>query len=272
MPHPFSFELAIVTGAESDALRIVLNMTNVPLGDIPAYVEDMARTIPLETLVPALFVLAGSATAQAGSIDPAAGTYSIALPAKSVSEPWRVACMLNLVEFAVAEDDLDLRLIKRVEAWVRKDFVPDPQICFADLLRRKAKARAQLARYLPANFSPDEYVAGEWPEEAEYYDFNLSFTFEKAFSAEAADRLAALGDALDRMIGWMGFEHAGSATEWQEQSKMLYEFEMSIDGSTVRLDFGGPPADIALAIEILLQEASASSGLIVSHDVSIEPI
>lgn len=274
MARSFSYSPGIAPAdGRAPHLRVRLNWAGVPSSSRASHLSDMARTIPANTVGPAAAVLAAT-EGSAFRLDPVVEGEEIVLPLpqEAVSEAWRAAIILNVVDFAVAQDDPDIRLVE--SATIHADSLAGASVdqVFAELGERLAQARAYLKGFLPEDFWLDDYEEDNWPEEADEYAFDVGMTLARTLSPPEADELSGLVAHVEEMIAWMAFALDGSAPEWQEAGSMLYGGEASVEGATIRIAAERPPSDIGLAVAMVARIAeNAFSAPVSKWTIEITP-
>ena len=236
------------------SLRCRVPLEGVPSDLVDTHLREMTATIPINTVGPALSVLSsadGEAFVPTATLD---GT-EIVLPLTEAiaSQPWRLAILLNLIDFSGGEEDSDLRLIDRVVVESSGLDGVTVEQCFGDLQERFESARAFLSAKLPDGFYLDEYAEGAWPEEAEFYSFAVTMSLGSALSPDAISRMGELCKYLEQMNAWMGFTLDGNFENWMAQNKILYPGGVEVDKSTLVYRAERPPSDISLTL-VLVEE------------------
>lgn len=254
MRRELGFDARFLANSGQTELRIALSFSGVPDETHQTHISDMTPTIPAETIEPALLLFAAMEN-ENYSMSPYSADNSIviSLPAAALSEPWRAAILLNLIDFATAEEDVDLKLVDAVS--LASPALADMRIesAYSNLESKLDQARSQLKSVLPDGFWLDQYEQDNWPEDADEYYFDVTIGLSRAISDAEIKAISTLANSLELIIGWMGFAFEGTATGWQNRGKMLYAGDVVVEQQQIRYSADHPPSDISLAILMLVQ-------------------
>jgi len=254
---PFAF-----AGSHSPHLVAPLSLEGVAPSERATYVADMARTIPFNTVSRAIRVFAAmNGERFEAAPTPTADAVVIPLPDAAVAPAWRAAVIVNLVDFAFATDDPELRLNQ--SATLHDPALADVSVAgLMDALATATEAaRATMTKRLPEGFWLDEYEGGNWPSDSEEYVYEVVLSLSRALTAAEASAMGVLLEDLEMIVAWMGFATEGSAQEWVDAGKMVYPGETEIAGATITWSAERPPSDIAPALliaEAILERAGVT--------------
>lgn len=271
MTRQFATEIAIVPGdGRGQWLRARLDMTDVAPEDYSTHARDTARTVPHSTLAGAVELFAAIGGQQGNWNAYADGNWVVQpLPAAAVAEPWRLAILANLADFATHPSDDDIRLFNRIEIAAPALAGVSIDHSLADLALRMAAARQALTARLPSNFYLDEYSGAAWPEETDAYAFDIEMTLARPLDSGATMSVSAHLDALETMVAWMGFATEGTALEWVNQGAMVFAGETRASATTLFMRAERPPSDIALALEFASEVAHRAGSDIIGWTIDI---
>lgn len=256
MTRALSFPAEITAAvAGPPHLFLPLSYDPMPPAELAAHKANMAKTIPWNTVGPAVRLLAaaaGEALPPPPFVD--GDAVVVPLPAAAVAEPWRAAVLLNLVDFSVVADDEELRLIKGASLRAPALAGVTPDAAFAALAAQVEAGRAKMKTRLPMGFWIDDYEKDNWPEASGDYDFDLAMTLSRALAPAEAAQIATLAEDGEMVVGWMAYVTEGTAQAWVDSGKMVYSGETSAKGDALKWNASRPPTDFAPSL--LLVEAA----------------
>lgn len=274
MARAFSFDTVLAASSpEGQRVEVALAVDPMPPEDRANHVAEMVATVPWTTVRPALAWFA--ALGHGGALEQPRNegdTIVIPLP-HQVQAPWQAAMLLNLIDFALAEDDEELRLADRVTLYLTEADELTIETLYMSLNDQLNAARQVMTAKLPKDTWIDEYSESEWPQDAEYYAFDLTAQLKDPLGESDLPSIQSLLNDLESLVAWMGFSTEDTGVDWQDQGKMLFNGEIAVSGSEISWRADGPPSDIALActwIEMVLTVHSKPS--IDAWAISIAPM
>lgn len=233
--------------AERARLVVRLALNNVAASKRGAHAREMTATIPINTIRPALVwfhAMAGATDAISAELE--GGDIIIPLSSAATAR-WQIAILLNLIDFAVGEPDKDVQLISAVQVHAPGAGNWTHALVLEDLRKRMDVSRANLTERLPKNTFIDEYTLGEWPQDAWYYTFAVTWKLNTPLAPHVMDALYGLLDDLELVVAWMGFALTGDAQGWEDQGKMIFPGETRVGPRLIYWGAERPPSDIAFA-------------------------
>lgn len=272
MSRTLSYPAEIVAAiAGPPHLYLPLSYEPKPSAEAAAHKADMAKTIPWNTVSSAIRLLAAAAGEPLPPPPFVDGeAVVIPLPAATVSDPWRAAVLLNLVDFSVYTDDEDLRLIK--SASLRAPTLAGVSIdaAFSTLAAQIEAARATMSKHLPKDFRVYGEEPGVWPVGSDEFEFDLTLGLSRPLTAPESAKITALAEDGEMIVAWMGYAIEGTAQAWVDSGKMVYSGKTTASGATLGWNAGRPPTEFTPSL-LLVEAALARIGVsIVKWDVDIQ--
>lgn len=237
----------VVEVAENARIEIWPELSAVPPVERSAHVAGMASTVPGETLAPAfaLFDVLDGRTARSSPIQIADNKrLIIPLDESALAQQWRVAMLLNLIDFAtfVDADDPELRQIEKV--LLATPLECSPAGTYSRLSEMAEWAAGKILSLEGSKLLVDGEAGESWPVDSMEYAYAAGTTFDKPVGDSAAPML----ETIDTLLAWSAFATSGSSTQWIEKGWTPYPVEITAKGPEVKYRLEAPPNDIAFPL------------------------
>jgi len=264
---------AEITAAVTAPPHLYLPLSHPPMppAEAAAYKANMARTMPWNTVGGAVRLFAaaaGEALPPPPFVDGEA--VVIPLPNASVSEPWRAAVILNLVDFSLEDSDSELLLIKNASLRAPALSGLTLDAGFAALAAHIEATRAVMKSHLPADFWVDQYEKDNWPEDSDQYGYDLRLGLSRTLSLVEEAQIGPLVEDGDSIVGWMAYATDSTAWAWLDEGKEIFGGEASVSKEMLSWSAGRPPTDFAPSL-LLVEAALARMGVTITKwDIAIQ--
>ena len=186
------------------------------------------------------------------------------LPPETVCEPWRVACLLNLLDFATTigadpeEPEYQSLIAVRIDHAAVAELTLDE--AYDDLRRQTAQAIKEMQSHLPETFDLNDSDGRVWPVDQEDYSFDATLGFAAPLNASQQNGVKHLAETLDAMLAWTAFETEIQAEDWLGDGLIPYPVAIEVSESFVRVSLEDPPSNPALPLLLLSAGLAANTG------------
>lgn len=196
-------------------------------------------------------------------------------PPGQLDSGWRLATLLNMVDFVTGSDtgDMDERLVSAV--LVTAGLASDTGIgeLFKDLENQLQAATHRQYGSLTIEDAQAIEIDGKviamddeggWPSDFSGRIFNSQLRLRRPLDGEQATATVAFFDAICEMTSWTAFTTDVSAREWKELGNILFTAELSVEGAIIDVHASHPDVDFAFLLEQVVAYVEAM-GIEVLH-------
>lgn len=256
-----SRELHFPVEIKADGGKPVMRVSIAP--DYSA-ADMFSSAIPAGTVRPAIEIFsaaAGEAQAMAG-VTTAGNEIVFDLPPSVAGEAWKIAVLVNLVDYGTAADgDIETRIADKVtiesSALAGKDFAA----LQAALEARKDAAREEMTALLPADVVVHPDLGRVWPADAVEYLIRVDMKFSRALQKNESAWAKEFLENLDGLVAWSAFETDRQPVTWLENSWIPYPVDITVEATHAEYDVEMPPSDISLVFILFRDALKALQGV-----------
>ncbi|WP_089727586.1 hypothetical protein [Candidatus Thiosymbion oneisti] len=206
-------------------------------------------------------------------------TIELRFPAGQMDQGWRLATLLNMVDFVTGSDtgDMDERLVSAVLV-TTAGLASGTGI--SELFKDLENQLQAAAHWDRPDLTIEDALAIEidgeviaiddeegWPSDFDRLIFRSQIQLRRPLDAKQARATEAFFDAMCEMTVWTAFTTDISARDWKEAGNILFPSELSIDGATTSVDADYPPVDFAFLLKQLVAYVESTGIEVLRIDV-----